>query len=118
MLSPIKGKRSSCWSKKRALPPRGTPVAVSRGPAWSSGNSSVRGASAAEEALGQGNRVGGIAVVMKRSDIAEFGAAGEDQAIADGVVSGVADQKVNEVALRAEEVFGEAEIDGIVEALV
>ena len=82
------------------------------------GEASVGVAAAAEETLGEGNGVDWIAVVVEGSDIADFGAAGEDQPLADGVVSGIADEQVDEIALRAEEVFGEAEIDGIVEALV
>src|ERR1035441_4653408 len=82
------------------------------------GETTVGVAAAAEEALGEGDGVDWIAEVVEGSDIADFSAAGEDQALADGVVRGVAEEHVDEVALRAEKVFGEADIDGSVETLV
>src|SRR5271157_5686071 len=82
------------------------------------GKAAVGIAAAAEETLGQGDGVDWIAEVVEGGDVADFGAAGEDQPLADGVVRGVAEQHVDEVSIRAEDVFGEPEIDGIVETPV
>src|ERR1017187_4149771 len=82
------------------------------------GKAAVGVAAAAEEAFGQGNGQGGIAVVVEGVDFAELSAAREHQALADGIVGGIADQQAREIDLRTEGMIGDAEIDRGVEALV
>src|ERR1035441_6244442 len=63
---------------------------------------SKRAAAAAEKTLRQRDGVQWIAGVVECPDIAHFGAAREHESLADGVVSGIAQQEACEVGLRSQ----------------
>ena len=74
--------------------------------------------SAAEKPFGKREFVGRFSVVVKDGNIADFGAARQHHSLADGIVTGIADQHSCEIALRAQDVFGHSEIDSIIDAAV
>ena len=72
---------------------------------------------AAVEALRQRNRVRFAAGEPERGDVADLGRARQHQLAAQRMVSRIARQHADEIALRAENVFGEIHVERIIDAL-